>query len=244
MRCTLSLAALLALLTPALAVAADETKKGSPPESEKPAPTATDAPAEKLVQLGVVRGVVKEAVGPKGELLLRVKVKYLAPNAKAQEAYVAEYRQLLARQRAIMFNPNPSQRQSQMQQLLKQAEQLRGKQKDLVQVKEKDTDVELQLPEDAKIRLKHLPELFDDKGNIKEYTPAEIKALKGTERLPGYAGTRDNIQAGQKVVVKVAQKAIPGTAPGRPGSKAPPRKTLVPKGKPLALIVLIEEDKK
>lgn len=237
MRKALALLGLLALLAPAVP-AAEEGKKAAPSESAK------DAPAEKLVQLGVVRGVVKEAVGPAGELLLRVRVRYLEPNAKAQAAYVAEYKQLLARQQSIMLNPNPGQRQSQMQQLLKQAEQLRGKQKDLVQVKEKDTDVELQLPEDAKIRLSRLPEVFDDKGNIKEYTPAEIKALKGTERLPGYAGTRDSIQAGQKVVVKVAQKAIPGTAPVKPGSKAPPRKTLVPKGKPLALIVLIEEDKK
>lgn len=236
MRFARTLAGLLALLTPAVVLAADEDKKAAPSE---PAKTA-----EKLVQLGVVRGMVKEAVGPAGELLLRVRVRYLEPNAKAQAAYVAEYRQLLARQRAIMLTVNPAQRQNMMQQLLQQAKQLRAKQKDLFQVKEKDTDVELQLPEDARIRLRHLPELFDDKGNIKEYTPAEIKALKGPGGLPGYAGTRDSIQAGQTVYVKVAQKVIPGTAPAKPGSKAPPRKTSVPKGKPLALIVLIEDEAK
>lgn len=244
MRCLLSLIVLLALsISPVFA--AEDSKEGSSSEEGKTPSASKEAPPEKLIQLGVVHGVVKEAVGPGGELMLRIRVRYLEPNAKAQAAYVQQYRQLVARQRAIMLNPNPVQQRQQYQQLMQQAQQLRNKQKDLYHVKEKDQDLELQLADDVKIRLSHLPELFDDKGNIKEYTAEEIKRLKGPGHLPGFAGTRDNIQVGQKVVVKVAQKVIPGTvARGKPGTKAPPRKTNVPHGKPLALIVLIEEDPK
>ncbi len=65
--------------------------------------------------------------------------------------------------------------------------------------------VEFQLAEKAKIRSMLLPEQFDDKGNLKKYSNAELARLKGKDpRQPGYEASLDQLQAGQTVLVTLA----------------------------------------
>jgi len=69
--------------------------------------------------------------------------------------------------------------------------------------------VEFQHQEDVKVRTMILPEQFDDKGNLKEYTRAEKQALKGKDKkLPGYESSVEKLEAGQKlrVVLRTVKK--------------------------------------
>jgi hypothetical protein len=67
----------------------------------------------------------------------------------------------------------------------------------------KDVNIEL----DAKVeyRTMFLPEVFDDMGNVKKYTDAEKKELKGDSKLPGYKATASDVKVGQKVSVTLAK---------------------------------------
>ncbi len=49
-------------------------------------------------------------------------------------------------------------------------------------------EVEYRLADDCKVRLASLPIEFDLKGRPKVYSAKELKALKGSGKLPGYAG--------------------------------------------------------
>ncbi|MCS6851120.1 MAG: hypothetical protein NZ700_08140 [Gemmataceae bacterium] len=88
--------------------------------------------------------------------------------------------------------------------------------------------VELQATDDAKIRLATPPPAFDDKGNIKVYTKAELDKLKGPDkRLPGYPGDFDNVRPGAVVSVYVYRRpggtAIKPPAGGDKNALAPER---------------------
>ena len=56
--------------------------------------------------------------------------------------------------------------------------------------------------EDAKIRTRVLPTLFDDKGNLKKPTPKELLELKGKDKnLPGYESEFASLKRGQVLLV-------------------------------------------
>jgi hypothetical protein len=190
-----------------------------PPAGEKAAPEASP-----YVPLGTLAGVVRSA-DSSGGLSLRVTVRVLEPNPQAQEKYLSQQRQLLERQRQIMTNPNPAQAQQQMQDFLRDAERLMQSQKDLFRVKSVEKDVELDLAEDVKVRARQPAQQFDEKGNIKRYTPQELKELRGDGKLPGYAAELSDLQPGQTVLVKVVRRKpadAPAGKPATPGSQASP----------------------
>jgi hypothetical protein len=74
-------------------------------------------------------------------------------------------------------------------------------------------DVDFQAGEVVKVRTMVLPEQFDEKGNVKKPTKAELAALKGKDKtLPGYESSLDKLEAGQRVTVTLApykKKAAP-----------------------------------
>ncbi len=73
-------------------------------------------------------------------------------------------------------------------------------------------DVEFHAMDQFKVRLDQPASAFDDKGNIKKYTPAELSELKGKDKtLPGYEGTADSLQTGQRVKVTLVKKPTPKT---------------------------------
>ncbi len=72
-------------------------------------------------------------------------------------------------------------------------------------------DVEFQTMEDAKVRTNVLPDQFDEKGNLKKYTRAELAELKGKDKnLEGYESSLEKLEAGQtvKVVLTAAKKKV------------------------------------
>jgi hypothetical protein len=86
-------------------------------------------------------------------------------------------------------------------------------------------NVSFQLEQEVKVRTTLLPEEFDDKGNIKKYSQAELNELKGNDRsLPGYQSSLEQLQAGCMVqVVQAAhqQPRRPVTAPPKNAKDAP-----------------------
>ena len=101
---------------------------------------------------------------------------------------------------------------SQIQNLQKQAAQAQAKQIQLLKSMKVVTDwVEIEIPikETTKIRTKTPLQVYDDKGNIKKYSPEELKTLKGSNtNLPGYEVKIDELTPG--AVVEVTLNRSPG----------------------------------
>jgi hypothetical protein len=63
-------------------------------------------------------------------------------------------------------------------------------------------DVDLQGDDKMKVRIAQPPTEYDDKGNAKKLTKAELKALKGPDpNLPGYSAEYEQLKTGQVVTV-------------------------------------------
>jgi hypothetical protein len=63
-------------------------------------------------------------------------------------------------------------------------------------------DFDFQADENVKVRIKDVPETFDEKGNIKKYTYAERMELKGKDKnLMGYESSLEALKPGQTVLV-------------------------------------------
>ena len=63
-------------------------------------------------------------------------------------------------------------------------------------------EVEIPIKETTKIRTKTPLQVYDDKGNIKKYSPEELKTLKGTNpNLPGYEVKIDELTPGAVIEV-------------------------------------------
>jgi len=81
----------------------------------------------------------------------------------------------------------------------------------VVQVKQ---DFDFQTDENFKVRVKDLPEQFDEKGNIKKYTAQEKAELKGKDKnLPGYESSPDALKVGQTVLVMLRAYKKPKPTP-------------------------------
>ena len=62
----------------------------------------------------------------------------------------------------------------------------------------------------GKVRTYDLPPNYDEKGNVKKYTAAELKDLKGKDsNLPGYESSFDQLQTGQVLKVTLARTKEP-----------------------------------
>ncbi len=70
-------------------------------------------------------------------------------------------------------------------------------------------EVEIPIKETTKIRTKTPLQVYDDKGNIKKYSPEELKTLKGNNpALPGYEVKIDELTPG--AVIEVTLNKSPG----------------------------------
>ena len=226
MRRALSRLSLLAVLVFAAPLhAADEPKKEEPKKED----------AVKLVRIGQLVGTVQAFGGSSQNLTVRVPVRYLEPNPQAQATLARQQQEWVRRQQQIMTIRNPWQRQQQLAQLIQEAQQQALQaERDMFRVKETHQDVELEPADDVKVRVPQPLEAFDDKGNVKVYTPQELKELRGKDKLPGYPADLSNVQTGQTVYVVVARKKLPKDAD----------KEMKENAKPVATLILILAEKK
>lgn len=75
-------------------------------------------------------------------------------------------------------------------------------------------EVEFQASETARVRTMVLPEVFDDKGNVKKYTKEELNELKGKDKSAvGYESALEKLEVGMKV------RVVLGPAPAKKEEK-------------------------
>jgi hypothetical protein len=196
---------LVGITLPALAAAKDDKPVA---KDEKP---AAKEDAEKWISLGQVAGQLTHmSSGDSGEYTIKVTSQVIEANPQGQADYARHQEDLLKRQVQIMRTTNPADRQKQMIELIREAQKAPG---NLFKVREVSQDVKVVPADDMKVRLAYPPPAFDDKGFPKKYTAAELKELRGTENLPGYSGSLDDIKTNQIVLVTLARKAAKPDAP-------------------------------
>jgi hypothetical protein len=118
---------------------------------------------------------------------------------------------------------NPASTMAQLQQALAQfQQQLARTQLNAVRVAGGTANVACQAAEDVQVRTLRPPAGFDDKGNIKKYTAAELRELKGKHpNLPGYEATADLLKPGMTVQVTLATPHVPKSSAGEKDKDAP-----------------------
>jgi hypothetical protein len=182
------------------------------PADDKPdAKGKLDNNQDKLVSLGTARGTLINPGSDKGNLTIRVSLRYLEPNQQAQANLLQRQQNLLQQQALIMRTRNPFVRQQLLAQLASQARQ---QPQNLFTVREIQKDFELTPGPDMKVRVLQLPLDFDEKGKPKKYTAKELKELKGDPKLPGYTAEPDSLRANQTVLVYLVGKKKPAPKKG------------------------------
>jgi hypothetical protein len=203
------------------------------PADDKP-PADKDPPADRLVPVGSALGVLQGAPTTDGLLTVRVTLRSIEPNVQAQANLLRDEQQILSRIQSASQIRNPLQRQQEFGNILRDAQNLQGRQKDLFTVKETQTNVEVLLTDDTKVRTARPPAAFDDKGNPKKYTDAELKELKGDDNLPGFPADKGALRQGR--VVLVAAAVTRDAAAAAKGKDAPDVK-------PVATVILVVGEK-
>ncbi len=134
-----------------------------------------------------------------------------------------EYNRIVQLQNQLMHpsrRRNPFGTMQQLERAIVQFQvQLARAEANLFQVIPATQKVEFQAEENVKVRNKHLPEEYDEKGNIKHYTAAELVKLKGKDHdLPGYESSVENLKVGQ--LVQVTLRVHRKTAETHPSSSS------------------------
>jgi hypothetical protein len=197
----------IGLLLGVLTLAA--STKAAPPQ----APVQATLDADKLAP-GLFTGTVLSV--PNRERIFTVNVAYqklqLKPGqnlAQANQGLQRQYHRIVQLQNQMMRPPsrnhNPTQTMQQLQNAIVQFRiQLARTQANMFQVINATQKVDFQVEENVKVRIKHLPEQFDERGILKKYSGAELVALKGKDKnLPGYESALESLAPGQIVQVRL-----------------------------------------
>ena len=194
-------AALLTLLLLGLpAVAAD--KKNAPPAQDA---SAKDYQA--LADAHTATGKLVSVGGSDKSINFRIEYQVLEPRPNADKGGGQNLEHLLREQRQLMRTQNPFLRAMRLQRF--QADVLSKETRAIekaFKVTTEHKDFDLASTPDVAVRYLELPTEYDDKGNPKKYTAAELKELKGKDpSLPGYTANFDQLAPGQTVKVTLAK---------------------------------------
>lgn len=206
------LAALVAL-APADAMA--QKKKGRKGgATKKEADIATDADYAQLAKHTKANGEIVTVDSSAMTVTLRIDFPHMEKNPKFNPGKTGQKNQQLQRQLAqlnrlqmqIMRQRNPYRRQQEVQQFMMQMQRLQMAQAKAAQGDPKNQpfimvttkkDYELPLAEKIVTRKTFMPLEYDDMGNVKKYSQAELTKLKGKDSSkPGYESKLDEIVPG------------------------------------------------
>jgi hypothetical protein len=190
-----------------------------------------------LDQLKEIEGELTSLEPSTKLLTLKVPYTYMEPNpqykpnTKANNAYARKVNRLIQQQQQAMNISNPVKRMQRLQQLANQMQTLQltappgGPSPFRAAVAFKDFDADV--PDDVVVRRLTLPLEYDDKGNVKEYTEADKKKLRGNDpKKPGYAATWDDVAVGQKIKLYLKGKQMLADKTNKSGSKAPDKEAV------------------
>jgi hypothetical protein len=200
MRCRFGPAGLLTVLLLALPALAADKKK------DPGARTTNDADYQALADAHTVTGKLLSVGGTDKSLSLRVDYQVLEPKPNAGKGQAHAMQHLLHEQQQIMRTRNPLVRAQKLQQFEIDAirQQNRAVNQAFKLVSE-HKDFDLESTAEVKVRYLEPPAQYDDKGQLKKYTAAELKELKGKNPdLPGYEADFDKLTVGQAVRVTLA----------------------------------------
>jgi hypothetical protein len=201
----------------------------APPKKTPPQSSSLDA--DKLTP-GVFTGTLVST--PDTDRMFTINVSYqkvqLKPGqnlGRANQTLQREYNRIMQLQTQAMMPPsrhhNPMRAMQQLQGAVAQFQNnLARTQANMFQVVNATQKVDFQLDSNVKVRVKDLPEAFDEKGNIKKYTKEELAELKGKDKnLPGYESSIDSLKPGQilQVALVVHKKPKPSTTSSSAASK-------------------------
>ncbi len=166
--------------------------------------------------------------GEDGVVKIKATIRYLEPNPQAQANLLRAEQQLMVRQAVALRIRNPIRRQQELIRIYQAAQNMGSE--NLFTLKEVQKDLEFETVDETKYRTASPPIAFDDKGDPKKYTTAELKELKGPDHLPGYTSEASALHSGQKVVVTAGRRKL-----------APGEKELAEE-KPVATMIVIVGD--
>jgi hypothetical protein len=220
-----------------LLLLASLTTNAAPPKKKTPPQATMDADQLKP---GVFAGTVVSV--PDTDRMFTVNVTYqklqLKPGQnlnRTNQTLQREYNRIMQLQAQAMRPPsrghNPMRAMQQLQGAVSQFQNnLARSQANMFQVVNATQKVDFQVDEAVKVRVKDLPEQFDDKGNVKRYTKEEIAQFKGKDKnLPGYESSLDAIKPGQ--IVQVALVVHKKPKPAASSSSSPGKEIATEKGK-------------
>ena len=193
-------------------------------QAQAPTPATSSLDADKLAP-GVFTGTVMSV--PDSDRILSLNITYQKLQLKSgqnlnrsNQQLQRKYNHIMQLQNRLMhpsYRHNPFGTMQQLQNALVQFQvQSARAQANMFHVVNAAQKVDFQAEENVKVRIKALPEQFDDKGNIKTYTKEELAELKGKDKnLPGYESSLDKLQNGQivQVTLGVHKKPKPVVAP-------------------------------
>jgi hypothetical protein len=153
----------------------------------------------------------------------RLEVKDAAGLSRANARLSALAGQINQLQTNIARSPNPDALLGRLQDLTAQLQREAGARQNLFRVIPERKDIQFHAAPDLLVRVKRPPGEFDEKGDIRKFTPEELKTLKGKHPdLPGYEARESDLAPGQFVRVTHGNPA-----PLPPGSTGAGRATNV-----------------
>ena len=175
----------------------------------------TSATPKEYQQLQTVKELVGEVAGidPNSRVLtLRLNMPQWEANPGFKGGAAGggnPLQKLMQSQAQAMRNPNPVQRAYKLQQINAQIQRAQlkllmgqggGTQNGPYRLAKNGKDFELVVEDKADVRKMFIGVEYDDKGNIKEYSKAELAKLRGSDTSkPGYAAKLADVQAGTQV---------------------------------------------
>jgi hypothetical protein len=174
----------------------DKTEKASDNTDKKPATKAKKEKKEKFEYSTKFDAKLTKLEGSTKNFSVQVTDAWTNPQRAAENQ--VHYARRIGE---IGREKNPQSRQLQLVEL-----QLDMQRRATNAIEKKTRDVDLTADEKMKVRMFQPPLDYDDKGNPKKYTKAELKKLKGPDTsLPGYMADYEQLKAGQLVTVYLAK---------------------------------------
>jgi hypothetical protein len=192
---------------------------------------------DQIIKSGIIRSS-KLAKVDSDKHVLTVEVTY---KAAKQDAQAVQHLYNLQRQLVqAQLQRNPAERLKQVSRIQQDIDKATAN-----LYKDHLLKIELDAPDDMKVRTRILPVEFDDKGKPRRLTEKEKKELKGPDpTLPGYTADWDSLKADQTVEVRLAKK------PSKPKDKDQDKdkkkdedKTEVTRPEAAMLVILAEAKK-
>jgi hypothetical protein len=202
------------VLVPGLAGTSAAQAQGKKNPGKKPAVPVVEA--ESALKPGQLAGKLGQVSG--SALTLRVEFDRLelksntgrGTNGRNNTNLIRMQQRMAQAQQRLQTARTPQQRMSAMRQLEQLQRQMlqggsRGGQSPYKVVKDYK-DFEIDLAASAEVRTMFLPTVYDEKGNFKKYSQAELKELKGPNpQAPGYKSDITILKPGQTVVINLSK---------------------------------------